>query len=109
VLWDLQGKFIRRSPAPTSVGTGRIQNSEFCRVFWIWPPLCYSFFKKHAISFWILRRWGAKAAVMRGSPIQIVERVPIEILPHELAAKYLQTKNEKLGHLLDSTLFSFGE
>src|SRR5229473_6140080 len=32
--------------------------------------------------------------------LEIVERVAIEILPHERSAKYLHTKKEKMGHLL---------
>src|SRR6267142_2017446 len=31
--------------------------------------------------------------------LEIIERVAIEILPHELSAKYLHTKKEKMGHL----------
>src|SRR5258708_5906240 len=32
--------------------------------------------------------------------LEVVERVAIEILPHERSAKYLHTKKEKMGHLL---------
>jgi len=32
--------------------------------------------------------------------LEIVERVAIEILPHERSTKYLHTKKEKMGHLL---------
>src|SRR5882762_1606838 len=32
--------------------------------------------------------------------LEVIERVAIEILPHELSAKYLHTKKEKMGHLL---------
>jgi len=32
--------------------------------------------------------------------LEIIERVAIEILPHERSAKYLHTKKEKMGHLL---------
>ncbi len=33
--------------------------------------------------------------------LEIIERVAIEILPHERSAKYLHTKKEKMGHLLE--------
>ena len=42
-----------------------------------------------------------KLRALEEAGLEIVERVAIEISPHELAAKYLQTKKEKLGHLLD--------
>ena len=32
--------------------------------------------------------------------LEIIERVAIEILPHERSTKYLHTKKEKMGHLL---------
>jgi len=32
--------------------------------------------------------------------LEVVERVAIEILPHERSTKYLHTKKEKMGHLL---------
>jgi GTP cyclohydrolase II len=31
-----------------------------------------------------------------------VERVPLEIVPHQQTVAYLRTKKEKLGHLLTS-------
>jgi len=34
--------------------------------------------------------------------IEIVERVPLEVPPHEQTLGYLRTKKEKLGHLLNS-------
>ena len=34
--------------------------------------------------------------------IEIVERVPLEIVPHQQTVAYLRTKKEKLGHLLTS-------
>ena len=33
--------------------------------------------------------------------LEIVERVAIEVPPHETATRYLQTKKQKLGHLLE--------
>jgi len=32
---------------------------------------------------------------------QIVERISIEVAPSKSAARYVQTKKEKLGHLLE--------
>ena len=34
--------------------------------------------------------------------IEIVERVPLEVSPHQQTLAYLRTKKEKLGHLLNS-------
>jgi len=31
-----------------------------------------------------------------------VERVPIEVEPHERTKEYMKTKKEKLGHILDA-------
>ena len=42
-----------------------------------------------------------KLRALEDAGLQIVERVAIEVPPHERAARYLQTKKEKLGHLLD--------
>jgi 3,4-dihydroxy 2-butanone 4-phosphate synthase/GTP cyclohydrolase II len=36
--------------------------------------------------------------------IRVVERVPIEIPPNEANRCYLQTKREKLGHILSDVL-----
>lgn len=36
-----------------------------------------------------------------GYGLRIVERVPIQVPTHEEARKYLQTKKDKLGHMLD--------
>jgi len=33
--------------------------------------------------------------------LDVVEQVPIQVPPHELNRKYLKTKREKMGHLLD--------
>jgi len=41
-----------------------------------------------------------KLRAMEEAGLEIVERVAIEVQPQELAARYLQTKKEKLGHLL---------
>lgn len=42
-----------------------------------------------------------KLRALEEAGLEIVERVAIEIPPHETATKYLQTKKEKLGHLLE--------
>ena len=42
-----------------------------------------------------------KLRALEDAGLQIVERVAIEIEASEPAAKYLQTKKEKMGHLLD--------
>jgi 3,4-dihydroxy 2-butanone 4-phosphate synthase/GTP cyclohydrolase II len=43
-----------------------------------------------------------KVVGLEGYGIDIVERVPIEIAPSGTNLKYLQTKREKLGHLLEN-------
>lgn len=40
---------------------------------------------------------------LKGYNLEIVERVPIQIPANEKNRKYLKTKKEKLGHLLDET------
>jgi 3,4-dihydroxy 2-butanone 4-phosphate synthase/GTP cyclohydrolase II len=42
-----------------------------------------------------------KLRALEEAGLEIVERVAIEIEPGQTAAKYLQTKKEKLGHLLE--------
>ena len=42
-----------------------------------------------------------KLRALEEAGLEIVERVTIEMAPSEPAARYLQTKREKLGHLLD--------
>ncbi|MBN2009172.1 bifunctional 3,4-dihydroxy-2-butanone-4-phosphate synthase/GTP cyclohydrolase II [candidate division KSB1 bacterium] len=37
---------------------------------------------------------------LRGYNLEIVERVPIEIAPNHVNARYLETKRDKLGHLI---------
>lgn len=41
-----------------------------------------------------------KVSGISGYGLEIVERVPIQIAPHDHNKKYLQTKKEKMGHLL---------
>lgn len=41
-----------------------------------------------------------KVRALREAGLEIVERVPLEIKPHQTAFRYLQTKKEKMGHLL---------
>ncbi|MCD6170519.1 MAG: bifunctional 3,4-dihydroxy-2-butanone-4-phosphate synthase/GTP cyclohydrolase II [Candidatus Latescibacteria bacterium] len=41
-----------------------------------------------------------KVIGLAGYGLEIVERVPIKIVPNEINAKYLRTKREKLGHIL---------
>jgi 3,4-dihydroxy 2-butanone 4-phosphate synthase/GTP cyclohydrolase II len=42
-----------------------------------------------------------KLRALEEAGLEIVERVSIEVEPKEPAARYMQTKKEKLGHLLD--------
>ncbi|MCX8106279.1 MAG: bifunctional 3,4-dihydroxy-2-butanone-4-phosphate synthase/GTP cyclohydrolase II [Ignavibacterium album] len=41
-----------------------------------------------------------KVIGLKGYGLEIVERVPIEIPPNEINKKYLQTKRDKLGHII---------
>ncbi len=43
-----------------------------------------------------------KIAAVQRAGIEIVERVSIEVEPHENSLGYMKTKKEKLGHLLDN-------
>jgi 3,4-dihydroxy 2-butanone 4-phosphate synthase/GTP cyclohydrolase II len=42
-----------------------------------------------------------KIAALERAGLQIVERLKIEIEPHEVTRHYLKTKKEKMGHLLE--------
>jgi 3,4-dihydroxy 2-butanone 4-phosphate synthase/GTP cyclohydrolase II len=42
-----------------------------------------------------------KVVGLAGYGIEIVERVSIEILPNEVNRHYLETKKEKMGHILN--------
>ncbi len=42
-----------------------------------------------------------KVAAMEDAGIKVVERVSAEVEPHAESAKYMKTKQEKLGHLVD--------
>jgi 3,4-dihydroxy 2-butanone 4-phosphate synthase/GTP cyclohydrolase II len=39
---------------------------------------------------------------LEGYGLRIVDRVPMEVKPHEKNIKYLKTKKKKLGHLLEN-------
>jgi 3,4-dihydroxy 2-butanone 4-phosphate synthase/GTP cyclohydrolase II len=41
-----------------------------------------------------------KVIGLQGHGLSIVERIPLQIDPNEVNARYLQTKKDKLGHLL---------
>jgi len=41
-----------------------------------------------------------KRAGLEGYGLEVVSLVPIQIPPNEINARYLQTKRDKLGHLL---------
>jgi 3,4-dihydroxy 2-butanone 4-phosphate synthase/GTP cyclohydrolase II len=43
-----------------------------------------------------------KIVGLSGYGLEVVERVPIEIIPNQTNMKYLKTKKEKLGHLLST-------
>ena len=42
-----------------------------------------------------------KIAALEQAGLEIVERIKIEIEPHEVTRNYLKTKKEKMGHLLE--------
>jgi GTP cyclohydrolase II len=42
-----------------------------------------------------------KVRAVHEAGLNIVERVPLEIKAHQTAQRYLMTKKEKMGHLLE--------
>lgn len=46
-----------------------------------------------------------KVIGLKGYDLEIVERIPIEIPPNSINEKYLKTKKDRLGHLLQSEKF----
>jgi len=67
--------------------------------------------RQYTLAAGILQHYGVKSVrLLSNNPekiralencgIRIVERVPIEAVPHKASARYLQTKREKMGHLL---------
>jgi 3,4-dihydroxy 2-butanone 4-phosphate synthase / GTP cyclohydrolase II len=47
----------------------------------------------------------AKYAALHGFDLEIVERVPLVCQPREDNARYMKTKRDRMGHLLDASLF----
>jgi 3,4-dihydroxy 2-butanone 4-phosphate synthase/GTP cyclohydrolase II len=43
-----------------------------------------------------------KIVGIEGYGLEVVERVPVEIIPQESNVHYLRTKKAKLGHLLEN-------
>jgi GTP cyclohydrolase II len=41
-----------------------------------------------------------KVAAVEAAGIKVIERVPCEVVPHAQSEKYINTKREKMGHLL---------
>jgi 3,4-dihydroxy 2-butanone 4-phosphate synthase/GTP cyclohydrolase II len=51
----------------------------------------------------------SKYGGLEGYGLEIVERVPLHVLPNEENIRYLRTKQEKMGHLLDIEGHAAGE
>ena len=45
-----------------------------------------------------------KVAALEAGGIAVVERVSAEVVPHESFEKYLKTKHEKMGHIVESVV-----
>jgi 3,4-dihydroxy 2-butanone 4-phosphate synthase/GTP cyclohydrolase II len=45
-----------------------------------------------------------KRAGLEGYGLEIVERVPLESAPNPENLRYLQTKRDKMGHLIDAVM-----
>ncbi|HEY0593903.1 MAG TPA: bifunctional 3,4-dihydroxy-2-butanone-4-phosphate synthase/GTP cyclohydrolase II, partial [Thermoanaerobaculia bacterium] len=43
----------------------------------------------------------AKYVAIEGYGLEIVERIPLEIAPSQQTRRYLETKKNKLGHILE--------
>ncbi len=43
-----------------------------------------------------------KVSALEQGGIEVVDRVPLEICPHQRSREYLRTKKEKMGHLLEN-------
>jgi 3,4-dihydroxy 2-butanone 4-phosphate synthase / GTP cyclohydrolase II len=50
-----------------------------------------------------------KRAGIDGYGLSVVERVPLQAAANELNLRYLETKRDKLGHLLPETISLRGE
>jgi GTP cyclohydrolase II len=45
-----------------------------------------------------------KVAALEEGGISVVERVSAEVVPQESFEKYLKTKHEKMGHIVDNAV-----
>jgi GTP cyclohydrolase II len=45
-----------------------------------------------------------KVAALEASGIRVVERVSAEVEPHDSFAAYLRTKQEKMGHIVETII-----
>ena len=48
------------------------------------------------------REHAEKVAALEASGIAVVERLSAEVVPEESFEKYLKTKHEKMGHIVES-------
>jgi GTP cyclohydrolase II len=63
------------------------------------PAEILSFFGVRAVR--LLSNNPDKIAALERNGIQVAERIPCIVAPHESSAGYLRTKKQKMGHLLD--------